>query len=187
MWKQITRLLLWEKTFPTPLEKAAAENLRSSEKVCKETYHIIVKRKTSSPVKSQEKWLSEDIFSNVQVNWENAYQLPFYIIWKQNKEHSNLNFCIGGWLPTFLLKRDKKETDSCYFGLIPQRHLCIFLGTVDQPRLFGIMFRSGPLKIFFWLDSQVGLTQLTAQFIIGLTKIPAHFMIGLITDTPLTL
>ena len=23
------------------------------------------------------KWLSEDIFSNVQVNWENTYQLPF--------------------------------------------------------------------------------------------------------------
>ena len=29
------------------------------------------------PVKSQGKWLSEDIISNVQVNWENTYKLPF--------------------------------------------------------------------------------------------------------------
>ena len=58
-------------------KKAAAENPRSFDKVCKETYQIIVKRKTSAPVKNQEKWLSEGIFSNVPVNWENTYQLPF--------------------------------------------------------------------------------------------------------------
>ena len=45
--------------------------------VCKKNYQIIFKRKTSSPVKSQEKWLSEDIFSNVQVNWKNNYQPTF--------------------------------------------------------------------------------------------------------------
>ena len=28
-------------------------------------------------MKSQEKWLSEDIFSNIQVNGEKNYQLPF--------------------------------------------------------------------------------------------------------------
>ena len=52
-----------------PLEKAAAENFLSSGKVCKKIYQIIFKRETSSPVKSQEKWFSGDIFSNVKVNW----------------------------------------------------------------------------------------------------------------------
>ena len=28
-------------------------------------------------MKSQGKWLAEDIFSNVQVNWDITYQLPF--------------------------------------------------------------------------------------------------------------
>ena len=54
------------------MEKAA-DNLFSSEK----DYEILVKRKTFSPEKSKGKGLAEDIFSNVQVNWEIAYQLPF--------------------------------------------------------------------------------------------------------------
>ena len=52
----------------TTLEKAT-DNLFSSEKVCETFYQIFIKRKTSSPVKSQEKWLAGDLFSNVQVNW----------------------------------------------------------------------------------------------------------------------
>ena len=56
----------------TTMEKAA-DNLFSSEK----DYQILVKRKTFSPEKSKGKGLAEDIFSNVQVNWEIAYQLPF--------------------------------------------------------------------------------------------------------------
>ena len=34
--------------------------------------------------------------------------------------------------------------------LVPQRHLPIFSGTVDQLILFGIMFRSGPPKSLIW-------------------------------------
>ena len=60
----------------TTLEKAT-DNLFSSEKVCKTFYQFLLKRKTSSPVKSQGKWLAKDLFSNVQVNWESTYQLPF--------------------------------------------------------------------------------------------------------------
>ena len=45
----------------TTLEKAT-DNLFSSEKVCKTFYQILIKRKTSSPVKSQGKWLAEDLF-----------------------------------------------------------------------------------------------------------------------------
>ena len=60
----------------TTMEKAA-DNLFSSEKVCKKIYQILAKRKTSSSEKSKGKGLAEDIFSNAQVNWETAYQLPF--------------------------------------------------------------------------------------------------------------
>ena len=60
----------------TTLEKAT-DNLFSSEKICKTFYQFLIKRKTSSPVNSQGKWLAEDLFSNVQVNWENTYQPPF--------------------------------------------------------------------------------------------------------------
>ena len=48
------------KNFTT--SEKAADNLFSSEKVCKRIYQILLKRKTSSPVKSQRKWLAEDIF-----------------------------------------------------------------------------------------------------------------------------
>ena len=54
------------------MEKAT-DNLFSSEKVCKTFYQILIKRKTSSPVKSQGKWLAEDLFSNVQVNWDSCF------------------------------------------------------------------------------------------------------------------
>ena len=72
---------LRKKCFPnqnlTTLQKAA-ENLFSSEKVCKEIYQIVVKRKTSSPVKSQGKWLSEDIFEKTPISYH------FYALWKQS-------------------------------------------------------------------------------------------------------
>ena len=45
----------------TTLEKAT-DNLFSSEKVCKTIYPFLVKTKTSSPVKSQGKWLDEIFF-----------------------------------------------------------------------------------------------------------------------------
>ena len=46
----------------------------------------------------------------------------------------------------FLLKIGKRKKTPVLFALVPQRHLCIFFGIVDQLRLFGIMFRSGPPK-----------------------------------------
>ena len=131
----------------TTLEKAT-DNLFSSEKVCKTFYQILIKRKTSSPVKSQGKWLAEDLFPNVQVNWENTYQLPFLCTTETKLRVFQFKFLHRRVATNdFLLRIGKKETDSCsVFALIPQRHLRIFFGTVDQLRLSGIMFRSGPPK-----------------------------------------
>ena len=100
----------------TTLEKAA-KNLFSSEKVCKKILlDIIFKRKTSSPVKSQRKWFTEDIFSNVQVNWENTYQLPFLCTTETKLRVFQFKFLQRRVATNdFLLKIDKKETDSCCF------------------------------------------------------------------------
>ena len=49
------------------------------------------------PVKSQGKWLSEDIISNVQVNWENTYKPPFlYTVETKLKGSSSLSSFTGG-------------------------------------------------------------------------------------------
>ena len=83
-YKAVSALIKTGKMFPhlkphSP-RKNAAENLQFATK----TYQIIFKRKTSSPVKSQEKWLSEDIFPNVQVNWEKkTISYHFYVIRKK--------------------------------------------------------------------------------------------------------
>ena len=97
------------------MEKAT-DNLFSSEKVCKTFYQILIKRKTSSPVKSQGKWLAEDLFSNVQVNWENTYQLPFLCTTETKLRVFQFKFLHRGVATNdFLLKIGKKETDSCSF------------------------------------------------------------------------
>ena len=67
MYYKVVSVLKKEKKCPPnqnniSLEKAAAENFLSSGKVCKKMHQIIFKRETSSPVKSQEKWFSEDIY-----------------------------------------------------------------------------------------------------------------------------
>ena len=84
-------------------------------------------------MKSQGKWLAEDLFLNVQVNWENTYQQPFLCTTETKLRVFQFKFLHRRVATNdFLLKIGKKETAS----LIPQRHL----------RIFGMMFRSGPPK-----------------------------------------
>ena len=99
----------------TTLEKATG-NLFSSEKVFKTFYQILLKRKTSSSVKSQGKWLAEDLFSNVQVNWENTCQLHFLCTTETKLRVFQFKFLHRRVVTDdFLLKIGKKETDSCSF------------------------------------------------------------------------
>lgn len=107
----------------------ATDNLFSSEKVCKTFYQILLQRKTSSPVKSQGKWLTEDLFSNVQVNWENTYQLPFLCTTETKLRVFQFKFLHRRVATNdFLLKIGKKETDSCSFcDCSPETR--IFFGT----------------------------------------------------------
>ena len=109
---------------------------------------ILVKGKTFSPVKSQEKWLAEDNFSNVQVDWQNTYQLPFLCTTETKLWVFQFKFLQRRVATNdFLLKIGKKETDSCSSCAGSPETLTHFFGTVDQLRVFGIMFRSEPPKI----------------------------------------
>ena len=99
-----------------PPLKSPADNLLSSKNVCKLIYQSIVKRKATMPMKSQGKWLSEDIISNVQVNWENTYKLPFLCTVETKLRVFQFKF-IHRRIATndFLHKIGKKESDSCSF------------------------------------------------------------------------
>ena len=65
---------------------------------------------------SQGKWLAEDLFLNVQVNWENTYQLHFLCTTETKLRVFQFKF-LHRRVATddFLLKIGKKETDSCSF------------------------------------------------------------------------
>ena len=40
--------------------------------------NVSLEKKSSTPIESQEKWLSEDaIIGNLEMNWGNTYRLPF--------------------------------------------------------------------------------------------------------------
>ena len=67
-------------------------------------------------MKSQGKWLAEDLFSNVQVNGENTYQLPFLCTTETKLRVFQFKFLHRRVATNdFLLKIGKKETDSCSF------------------------------------------------------------------------
>ena len=95
------------------------------------------------PVKSHGKWLSEDTISNVQVNWENAYTLPFLCTVEIKLRVFQFKF-IHRRIATndFLHKIGKKESDSSTFcvddAIFPfvnkrchLKRLMPFLRTVD--------------------------------------------------------
>ena len=118
----------------TTLEKAA-DNLFSSEKVWKKIYQILVKRKTSWPVKSQGKWLAEDIFSNVQLNWENTYQPAFPFTTETKLSVFQFQF-LHRRVATSDFKIGKKETHSCSSCAGSPETLTHLFGIVDQLRMF---------------------------------------------------
>ena len=83
--------------------------------------------------------------TNVQVNWENTYQLPFLCTTETKLRVFKFKFLHRRVATNdFLLKIGKKETDSCSFCSGSPETLTHLFGTVDQLRLFAIMFRSGP-------------------------------------------
>ena len=105
-YKAVSALIKTGKMFPQSKPHSFRKSCCRKPPVCKKkNYQIIFKRKTSSPVKSQEKWLSEDIFSNVQVNWKNNYQPTFLCNMEIKVKSISISF-LHRWTATsdFLLK-----------------------------------------------------------------------------------
>ena len=84
-----------------------------------------------------EKVVAEDLFSNVQVNWENTYQLPFLCTKETKLRVFQFKFLHKRVATNdFLRKIGKRKQTPVLFALVPQRHLRIFFGTVDQLLFF---------------------------------------------------
>ena len=59
-------------------QPTCGQKLLSSSNFCKEAYKLIVKGITSTPAKSQRKWISDcGIYEN-SIKWDESYILPFY-------------------------------------------------------------------------------------------------------------
>ena len=81
----------------------------------------------------------------------NTYQVPFLCTTETKLRVFQFKFLHRRVATNdFLLNIGKKETDSCSFSAGSPETLRIFFGIVDHFRLFGIVFRCGPPKIFIW-------------------------------------
>ena len=79
--------------------------------------NVSLKKKSSTPKKSQEKWLSEDaVIGNLEVNWENTYRLLFLCTTETKLRVFQLKFLHRRVATNdFLHKIGLKEVDSCSF------------------------------------------------------------------------
>ena len=57
---------------------SSSQNLLSSSNFCKEVYKLIVKGITSTPDKSQSKWVADCRNYEHLIKWDKSYILPFY-------------------------------------------------------------------------------------------------------------
>ena len=100
-----------------PKTKTFGQTLLASEKACKTVYKSIIEKKATTPLKSQEKWLSkENIIGNANVNWENTYRLPFLCTTETKLRVFQFMF-LHRRIATndFLFKIGLKQADSCSF------------------------------------------------------------------------
>ena len=121
MYYKVVSVLKKEKKCPPnqnniSLEKAAAENFLSSGKVCKKCIRSFSKERLPRQWKARKSGFLRIFFSNVKVNWENTYQLPFLFTTETKLRVFQFKF-LHRRIATndFLLKIGKKETDSCSF------------------------------------------------------------------------
>ena len=92
-------------------------SLLSHSNINRESYRRLVQDKASTPLQSQEKWLSEkDIVGNSTVNWRNAYYLPF-LCTRETKLRVFQFKLLHRRIATndFLCKIGIKQVDSCSF------------------------------------------------------------------------
>jgi len=79
--------------------------------------NVSLKKKSSNPIKSQEKWLSENaVIGNLEGNWENIYHLPFLCTTETKLRVFQFKFLHRRVATNdFLHKIGLREVDYCSF------------------------------------------------------------------------
>ena len=72
-------------------QPTCGQKLTSSSNICKEAYQLIVKRITSTPAKSQRKWIMDCENYQNSIEWDKSYILPSFAPMKLNFKPSNSN------------------------------------------------------------------------------------------------
>ena len=71
-----------KKHFPTTTnsnnEPTRGQKLLSSSNLCSDAYKSLIKEISSTPTKSQEKWMSDCNIDENSINWKHSYILPFH-------------------------------------------------------------------------------------------------------------
>ena len=93
------------------------ESLLSVLECLQKFYACIIEKKSSTPIKSQENWLSESaVIGNLEMNWENTYRLPFFCTTETKLRVFQFKFLHRRVAASdFLHKIGLKEVDSCSF------------------------------------------------------------------------
>ena len=97
-------------------QPTCGQKLTSSSNICKEAYQLIIKRITSTPTKSQRKWITDCENYQSSIEWDKSYILPFFCT-KETKLQTFQFKLLHRRIATnnFLYKIGVSLTDSCTF------------------------------------------------------------------------
>ena len=116
---------------------------------------LLKKKKASTPLKRQRKWLSEDdVIGNVKVNWGNTYRLPFLCTTKTKLRVFQFKF-LHRRIAKLLSSKDRPKRVGLLFfffgggggGDCTETLIRLCFGTANIPRLSGKALLSGFPKI----------------------------------------
>ena len=127
-----------------------------------------LKRKASTPLKSQGKWLAEDSIRNKTVNWESTYSLSFW----STKETKLREFQFK------LLHRRIATNDFLYKIGIKQSDSCTFCGETTHNLVH--LFWSCIYSNAFWKDCYQWIMQNTSK--VEQFSLSEALLFGLIND-----
>ena len=127
-----------------------------------------LKRKASTPLKSQGKWLAEDSIRKKTVNWESTYSLSFW----STKETKLREFQFK------LLHRRIATNDFLYKIGIKQSDSCTFCGETTQNLVH--LFWSCIYSNAFWKDCYQWIMQNTSK--VEQFSLSEALLFGLIND-----
>ena len=146
----------------------ATKTLLYHTKFCEKAYQRLIKKKASTPLKSQGKWLAEDLIGNETVNWESTYSLPFWCTKETKLRESQFK----------LLHRRIATNDILYKIGIKQSDSCTFCGEATENLVH--LFWSCKYSNAFWKDCYQWIMQNTSK--VEKFNLSGALLFGLIND-----